>query len=65
MKQFTLTILTLILGFTHSWAIDYKREFTRHGYIDIQTLDSTIVVDIKYSTTDNFMGINMYGNLHI
>lgn len=64
MKQFTLTILTLILGFTHSWAIDYKREFTRHGYIDIQTLDSTIVVDIKYSTTDNFMGINMYGNLH-
>jgi D-alanyl-D-alanine dipeptidase len=30
----------------------------------MKTLDSTIVVDLKYSTTDNFLGINMYGDFN-
>ena len=33
------------------------------GLINIQSLDSTILVDLKYSTTDNFMEKNMYGCL--
>lgn len=56
---FSLTICCLII-----WAIDYDKEFARVGFIDIQQIDSTIVVDLKYSSTDNFMGINMYGDLH-
>lgn len=56
---FSLTICCLIV-----WAIDYDKEFARVGFIDIQQIDSTIVVDLKYSSTDNFMGINMYGDLH-
>lgn len=45
-------------------AADYDREFARMGFVDVQTLDPSIQVDLKYSTTDNFMGINMYGDLH-
>lgn len=56
---FSLTLCCLIV-----WAIDYDKEFARVGFIDIQQIDSTIVVDLKYSSTDNFMGINMYGDLH-
>ncbi|RYU93794.1 peptidase M15 [Emticicia agri] len=33
------------------------------GLVDIQTLDSTILVDLKYSTTDNFMNTDLYGEL--
>jgi D-alanyl-D-alanine dipeptidase len=33
------------------------------GLVDIQTLDSTIRVDLKYSTTDNFVGVDIYGDL--
>ena len=31
------------------------------GLIDIQTIDTTIVTDLKYSTTDNFLGLDVYG----
>ncbi|MEC9456545.1 MAG: M15 family metallopeptidase [Candidatus Neomarinimicrobiota bacterium] len=31
--------------------------------VNIQELDSTILVDLKYTTTDNFMNMDMYGNL--
>lgn len=34
------------------------------GLLDIKTLDSTIVVDLKYSTTDNFLGIDIYGDFN-
>ena len=30
---------------------------------NVQTLDSTIKVDLKYASTHNFMKMNMYGNL--
>jgi zinc D-Ala-D-Ala dipeptidase len=33
------------------------------GLVDIQTLDSTIQVDLKYSTMDNFLNADVYGNL--
>lgn len=32
------------------------------GLVDITDIDSTIMVDIKYSTTDNFMQLDMYGD---
>ncbi|MEZ4936972.1 MAG: M15 family metallopeptidase [Crocinitomicaceae bacterium] len=34
-----------------------------YGLVDIQSLDSTILVDLKYASEDNFLGINLYGNL--
>ena len=33
------------------------------GLIDIQTLDTTIMVDLRYATTNNFLALNMYGCL--
>lgn len=32
------------------------------GLVDIQTLDPTIQVDLKYASSDNFMHENMYGD---
>ena len=33
------------------------------GLVDIKELDSSILVELKYSTTDNFVGEDMYGDL--
>lgn len=33
------------------------------GLVDIQQIDSSIHVDLKYASSDNFMGFNMYGKL--
>ena len=33
------------------------------GLVDIQSLDSTIQVELKYSTTDNFLNEDVYGEL--
>lgn len=63
MKNSAIFILFIMAIVFNACAIDYEKEFAKHGFVDIQTLDSTIVVELKYSTIDNFMGINMYGNL--
>lgn len=33
------------------------------GLVNIKEIDSTIRVDLKYSSTDNFLGIDVYGDL--
>ncbi|MDA9261934.1 M15 family metallopeptidase [Flavobacteriales bacterium] len=33
------------------------------GLVDIQSIEPNLRVDLKYSTTDNFVGIDMYGDL--
>lgn len=45
-----------VLGFFEQNLID-------QGLIDIQSVDSTILVDLKYSTLDNFFGKDVYDNL--
>lgn len=34
------------------------------GLIDIKTIDTTIEVDLKYSTKNNFLGIDVYGDFN-
>ena len=34
-----------------------------HGLVDVKELDPTIIVDLKYSTTDNFLGKNVYDGM--
>ena len=63
MTRLFLIIITLILCSAQVSAVDYDKEFAKMGFVDVQTLDSTIQVDLKYSSTDNFLGVNMYGNL--
>lgn len=33
------------------------------GLVDIQSIDGLVLVNLKYSTTDNFVGVDVYGNL--
>lgn len=35
----------------------------KQGLVDVQKVDPTIQVDLKYSTTDNFVGKDVYGDL--
>ncbi len=34
-----------------------------NGLVDIQVLDSSILVELRYSTTNNFVGVDVYGDL--
>ncbi|MGB3618102.1 MAG: M15 family metallopeptidase [Catalinimonas sp.] len=42
---------------------DYELRMRALGLVDVQTLDPTIQVELKYSTTDNFVGVDVYGDL--
>ena len=34
------------------------------GLVDVKTIDSSIVVDLRYSTCNNFLGMDMYGDFN-
>ncbi len=40
-----------------------EERMQKAGLVDVQAVDPTIRVDLKYATTDNFTGINVYGDL--
>ena len=40
-----------------------EQKLIAHGLVNIKDIDSTIVVDLKYSTPDNFLHKNLYGDL--
>lgn len=42
---------------------EVEQRMVEQGLVDIQTLDSTIMVELKYSTTDNFVKTDVYGDL--
>ncbi|WP_255035845.1 M15 family metallopeptidase [Lacihabitans soyangensis] len=42
---------------------DYESSMQNQGLVNIQKLDSSLVVDLKYSSTDNFFGEDVYGIL--
>ena len=42
---------------------NFDAKMQEYNLVDIRELDSNILVDLKYSTTDNFVGIDMYGDL--
>lgn len=43
---------------------DLEKIFIDAGLVDIRSLDSAFIIDLKYATTDNFLGINMYGDIN-
>ena len=40
-----------------------ERQMIEQGLVNVQTVDSTIAVQLKYSTTDNFVRKDVYGDL--
>jgi D-alanyl-D-alanine dipeptidase len=39
-----------------------EQDIIRAGLINIKSIDTSIVVDLKYSTVDNFLGMDVYGD---
>jgi D-alanyl-D-alanine dipeptidase len=39
-----------------------EKQLIEMGLVNVQQLDSDIVVDLRYSTTNNFIGLDMYGD---
>lgn len=42
---------------------DYEQLFLDSGLVDVQSLNPAILVELKYSTTDNFVHTDVYGDL--
>lgn len=40
-----------------------ERQMTNAGLVNVRSLDSTIIVELKYSTADNFLHEDVYGDL--
>ncbi|GAB3641734.1 M15 family metallopeptidase [Spirosoma arcticum] len=66
-----LLILSLfIAALVHSFALplissaqSLEAAMQKQGLVDVQKVEPTIEVDLKYSTTDNFVGKDVYGDL--
>lgn len=44
-------------------AQNLEQSLQKQGLVDVQKLDPTILVELKYSTADNFVGRDVYGDL--
>lgn len=58
-----VTLLLLICVSAGSQTQRFESEFIKRGFVDISTLDSTIKVRLMYSTTQNFAGKDLYGDM--
>lgn len=61
-------MLHLIITIALSAAIyqspdNFDAMMREYNLVDIRELNSDILIDLKYSTTDNFVGVDMYGEL--
>lgn len=68
MKSLILLIFSMILSlYCYSQTIENQTDFDalmkEYGLVDIEMLDDEILVELKYSTTDNFVGEDMYLDL--
>lgn len=41
----------------------FEQRLLQEGLVDVQALDASIRVDLKYACAENFMGVNAYGEL--
>ena len=44
-----------------SQSCEYEQKMREQGLVNIQEIDANLLVDLKYSTTDNFVGKDIYG----
>ena len=54
---------SLIHSFTHCAVAQTNASMQKQGLIDVQTVDPSVLVDLNYSTTDNFVKQDVYGDL--
>lgn len=67
MSRVVCTIIMVVFSFAAfaQTPFDVDSKMTKYGLVDIQSIDDSILVDLKYSSTDNFVGKDMYGELSI
>lgn len=63
MRKFFIAAILATLSFSAVDAQDFDTSMSSYGLVDIQSIDDEILVELKYSSTDNFVGEDMYGNL--
>lgn len=64
MKHIATILLSLLsTTFVSAQESSINELMKSYNMMDITTLDSSILVELKYSTTDNFVGVDMYGDL--
>ncbi|MCP1385438.1 M15 family metallopeptidase [Runella salmonicolor] len=57
-------LMTLgVTGYGQTKISAFERKFIDRGLVDVQKLDPTLKVELKYSTTDNFIKEDVYGDL--
>lgn len=62
MKYLHVILIAVCALFTQAQTVNFDACMKQHGLVDVTTIDSSISVDLKYATTDNFVHRNMYGN---
>ena len=60
----TLYITLLSLGTQAQHPTSLDAQMREYNLVNIHDIDNTILVDLKYSTEDNFVGKDMYGSLN-
>ena len=64
MNKIIILVVTLLFwGCSGQNTVFSKDTIIKHDLVNIQELDPTLMVELKYSTTDNFMKMDVYGNL--
>lgn len=63
MGKFFIAAILATLSFSAVDAQDFDTSMSNYGLVDIQSIDDEILVELKYSSTDNFVREDMYGNL--
>jgi D-alanyl-D-alanine dipeptidase len=58
-----LLILSLVHPFTHSLVAQSDASMQKQGLVNVQAVDPGLLVELKYSTTDNFVKQDVYGDL--
>ncbi|MCX7954682.1 MAG: M15 family metallopeptidase [Bacteroidales bacterium] len=61
---YPLNISERIFYLKESTNSELEKTLTYLGLIDVQKLDSTIIVDLKYASKNNVFGVNFYGKLN-
>ena len=66
MRKLILALLISLYSLSASAqkTTDFDALMHDYGLVNIHDIDNTILVDLKYSTQDNFVGKDMYGSLN-
>ena len=62
-KIIIFVVILFFLGRSDTNSMVSIGTIVKHDLVDIQELDSTLLVELKYSTIDNFMKTDVYGDL--